>query len=587
MSYYLSTIKDSPTGLWKLDETSGSVAYDISGCGNDGSYVGGIEIAGMPIVSGGRHANKINSSKSIQFVISKDFSGTTGTGGFATPSTYDNDFTLEAWIHPKTLTAMTPILADLDGVGLYWDNGNAVFKLEDERIDYSVPNSNKVIHIVGVYSVTSMSLYVDGSLVASKQISVSFTNPSITLSSGPTAAGEYFLIDCPAVYRYALSPNSILSHYNNLFLNTDEQIAAPDLGELFRIAEKYQDIETRYVYPAQIAWESLIYDNEALAYNSKNNSIYLKTGFTSGEFVEDLVLNITKEYVSSKIDWVSSKGVSVYVSEISESGPWQPCVNGSSIPGFTQGSSFSATKVLYFKIVFDSADASLYIPELYSLKIYFHSEKKIFAHNGGSLLSISQPTSGSTWDFDASNNSYPIKSRNYDNGIRPKSSAFFIDSANEIRNIEMILTPKTLSSGHLLFNKTGSIETALSWAAGGVIAKSNISNIYINGQDASSATNISSYLYMDEPNYILIKTSSLISGPIWFNGKQLLGVRSSVLDDNLYQNIALYSNPDISHQEHYDLYVGKPLSIGQGSSMSLTEESVLTYSRDRVVFQII
>ena len=587
MSYYLSTIKDSPTGLWKLDETSGSVAYDISGCGNDGSYVGGIEIAGMPIVSGGRHANKINSSKSIQFVISKDFSGTTGTGGFATPSTYDNDFTLEAWIHPKTLTTMTPILADLDGVGLYWDNGNAVFKLEDERIDYSVPNSNKVIHIVGVYSVTSMSLYVDGYLVASKQISVSFTNPSITLSSGPTAAGEYFLIDCPAVYRYALSPNSILSHYNNLFLNTDEQIAAPDLGELFRIAEKYQDIETRYVYPAQVSWESLIYDNEALAYNSKNNSIYLKTGFTSGEFVEDLVLNITKEYVSSKIDWASSKGVSVYVSETSESGPWQLCVNGSSIPGFTQGSSFSATKVLYFKIVFNSSDASLYIPELYSLKIYFHSEKKIFAHNGGSLLSISQPTSGDTWDFDASNNSYPIKSRNYDNGIRPKSSAFFIDSANEIRNIEMILTPKTLSSGHLIFNKTGSVETALSWAAGGVIAKSNISNIYINGQDASSATNISSYLYIDEPNYILIKTSSLISGPIWFNGKQLLGARSSVLDDNLYQNIALYSNPDISHQEHYDLYVGKPLSIGQGSSMSLTEESVLTYSRDRVVFQII
>lgn len=587
MSYYLSTIKDSPTGLWKLDETSGSVAYDISGCGNDGSYVGGIEIAGMPIVSGGRHANKINSSKSIQFVISKDFSGTTGTGGFATPSTYDNDFTLEAWIHPKTLTTMTPILADLDGVGLYWDNGNAVFKLEDERIDYSVPNSNKVIHIVGVYSVTSMSLYVDGYLVASKQISVSFTNPSITLSSGPTAAGEYFLIDCPAVYRYALSPNSILSHYNNLFLNTDEQIAAPDLGELFRIAEKYQDIETRYVYPAQVSWESLIYDNEALAYNSKNNSIYLKTGFTSGEFVEDLVLNITKEYVSSKIDWASSKGVSVYVSETSESGPWQLCVNGSSIPGFTQGSSFSATKVLYFKIVFNSSDASLYIPELYSLKIYFHSEKKIFAHNGGSLLSISQPTSGDTWDFDASNNSYPIKSRNYDNGIRPKSSAFFIDSANEIRNIEMILTPKTLSSGHLIFNKTGSVETALSWAAGGVIAKSNISNIYINGQDASLATNISSYLYIDEPNYILIKTSSLISGPIWFNGKQLLGARSSVLDDNLYQNIALYSNPDISHQEHYDLYVGKPLSIGQGSSMSLTEESVLTYSRDRVVFQII
>jgi hypothetical protein len=138
-----------------------------------------------------------------------------------------------------------------------------------------------------------------------------------------------------------------------------------------------------------------------------------------------------------------------------------------------------------------------------------------------------------------------------------------------------------------MFNKTGSVETALSWAAGGAIAKSNISNIYINGQDASSATNISSYLYIDEPNYILIKTSSAISGEIWFNGKQLLGVRSGVLDDNLYQNLALYTNPSISHQEHYDLYIGKPASIAEGSSMAMTEESVSTYSRDRVVLQII
>ena len=587
MSYYLDVIKDSPTGLWKLDETSGSVAYDSSGCGNNGSYIGGIGISGMPIVSGGTHTNKIDSSKSIQFVISKDFSGTTGTGGFATTSTSDNDFTLEAWFHPKTLTSLTPIFADIDGIGLYWDNGNVVFKLENERIDYSVPNSNRVIHVVGVYSVDSMSLYVDGLLVADKTISISFTNTSITLSSGPATGDQYFLIDCPAVYRYALSANSILSHYNNLFLINDEQIPGPDLGELFRGAEIYQDIKTRYVYPVQILWKDLIYNNQALAYNSINNSLYLNSGFTSGEFVEDLVLNITNEYVSSKIEWMASKGVSVYVSETSETGPWAPCVNGSSIPGFTQGSNFSSQKILYFKVVFSSTNSDIYIPELYYLKIYFHSEKKMFSHNGGSILSTSQPISGTTGDFDISNNKYPVRTRNYDNGIRPKSSAFFINLANDVRNIEMIFTPKSLSSGHLIFNKPGSTETSLSWAEGGTISKSNISNIYINGQDVSAATNISSYLYIDEPNYILIKTDSIINGQIWFNGKHLLGVRSSVLDDNLYQNIALYSNPLVSHQEHYDLYTGKTLSTGRGSSMSMTEESVATYSRDRVVLQII
>jgi len=587
MSYYLSAIKDSPIGLWKLDEQSGSVAYDASGCGNDASYVGQIVKAGMPIVSGGGHTNKIDSSNYIQFTISKDFSATTGTGGFATLDTSDNDFTLEAWIHPKTITSLTPILADSSGIGLYWDKGNAVFKLENERIDYSVPNPNKVLHLVGIYSVNSMSLYVDGVLVASKSISVKFTNAGVTLSSGPCAAGESFIIDCPAIYRYSLSQRSILSHYNNLFLNNDEQVSVPDLGELFRVSERYQDVETKYVYPAQVSWDTLIYDNDALSYSKSNNSIYLNSGFTSGEFVEDMVLNITKGYVSSKIDWVASSGVSVYVSESSENGPWVLCTNGSSIPGFTQGSAFSSSKVLYFKVLFESIDSDVYIPELYSLKIYFYSEKKMFAHNGGGFLATSQPTIGSIWDIDIANEPYGVRLRSSTNGIRPKSSAFFINSLNENRNIEMIFTPKSLSSGHLVFNKTGSVETALSWAAGGVITKSNISNIYINGQDASSATNISSYLYIDEPNYILIKTSSAISGEIWFNGKHLLGVRSGVLDDNLYQNIALYTNPSISHQEHYDLYTGKPASIAQGSSMAMTEESVSTYSRDRVVLQII
>lgn len=587
MSYYLSAIKDFPIGLWKLDESSGSVAYDISGCGNNGLYVGQISKSSMPIVSGGAHSNKIDNLNYVQFNLSKDFSGTNGTGGLATDSTYDNDFTLEAWIHPKTLTALTPILADSSGIGLYWDKGNAVFKLENERIDYSVINPNRVIHLVGIYSVNSMSLYVDGVLVASKPISIKFTNTSVTLSSGPCASGEHFIIDSPAVYRYSLSARSILSHYNNLFLNNDEQVSVPDLGELFRAGERYQSIETKYVYPAQVSWDTLIYDNETLSYNKNNNSVYLNSGFTSGEFIEDMVLNVTKDYISSKIDWVSSNGVSIYVSESSENGPWVLCTNGSSIPGFTQGSTFSNSKVLYFKVLFESTDSDVYIPELYSLKIYFYSEKKMFAHNGGGFLATSQPTTGSMWDIDMANEPYQVRLRNSTNGIRPKSSAFFINSLNENRNIEMIFTPKSLSSGHLIFNKTGSVETALSWAAGGAITKSNISNIYINGQDASSATNISSYLYIDEPNYILIKTSNPISGEIWFNGKQLLGVRSGVLDDNLYQNIALYTNPSISHQEHYDLYIGKPASIAQGSSMAMTEESVSTYSRDRVVLQII
>jgi hypothetical protein len=586
MSYYLDIIKDSPIGFWKLDELSGNIAYDFSGCGNNGSYVGQISKLGMPIVLGGDHSNKIDSSNYIQFTISKDFSGTNGTGGFATLDTYDNDFSLEAWIHPKTLTGLTPILADSAGIGLYWDNGNVVFKLESERIDYSVPNPNRVIHIVGVYSTRLMSLYVDGKVVQTKPLSSKFTNTSVTLMSGPASSGEYFLIDSPAIYRYALSSSSILSHYNQLFSNNEEQISVPDFGQLFLVSEKYYNAEGRYYYPETESWRSLTYNNSNLSYDERNNSVYLSSG-TQGEILEEIVLNTTKPYVSSKINWVASTGVSIYVSEISDAGPWTICTNGSSIPGFTEGSSFSSRKVLYFKIQFNSSDLDKYKPELYSLRIYFYTEKKMSAHNGGNTISTSQPLSGSSWDIDFSTNSYPVRSRNYHNGARAKSSAILVSLAEEVKSIEMIFTPKSLSSGHILFNKTGLVETQLAWASNGSISKSNISSIYINGQDATSATNISSYLYIDEPNYIFITASSLISGDLWLNGKEILGVRSGVLDDNLYQNIATYLSSTISPEEHYNLYIGKPSAIGQGSSISMTEEPVSTYSRDRVVFQII
>jgi hypothetical protein len=586
MSYYLDVIKDAPIGLWKLDESSGSVAYDYSGCGNHASYVGQISRLGMPVVSGGNHSNRIDNSNYIQFPISKDFSGTTGTGGFATPDTYDNDFSIEVWMHPKTLVSLTPILADSAGIGLYWDNGNIVFKLESERIDYSVQNPSRVMHVVGVYSVRSMSLYLDGVLVASKNISIRFTNASVTLSSGPTAIGEYFLIDSPAIYRYALSSEAISSHYKHLFLNKDEQIAVADLGQLLVVSEKYHNPETQYFYPERESWTSLIYDNNNLSYNSNDTSVYLSSG-NYGEIIKDLGLSILKPYVSSKIDWVASTGVSVYVSTVSAAGPWSICTNGSSIPGFTQGSSFSTEEFMYFKIAFSSSNLNFYIPELYSLKISFYTEKKTYAKNGGNTISVSQPTSGTTWDVDLSTDSYPVRSRNYNNGVRPKSSAFLVNLAEPVKSIEMIFTPKSLSSGHLMFNKTGLVETYLSWAAGGAISKSNISSIYINGQDVSSATNISSYLYIDEPNYIFIKATSLISGELFLNGKQILGVRSGVLDDNLYQNIATYSADTISPADHYSLYIGKPSAIGEDSSISLTEKSVSTYSRDRVVFQIV
>lgn len=572
---------DIPSGFWKLDENEGFVAYDSSGCGNHGSYIGEILSTPMPIVNGGVGANKITNQNYLEFSITKDFSGLAGVGGFGTDKTSDNDFSLEIWFHPKNLTTLTPILADSSGIGIYWDNGNIVFKLEEEEIYYSVPNPNRSLHVVGIYSVKSMLLYLNGKLVANKSISkINFTNESLLFNCGPAPLNKYFIIDAPAIYRYSLSPDKILNHYNNFIANTESNIVLPDSGEIFKASEMYQNINTTIAFPAQLDWQYHVDDN--ILYREYTNSLYLSPSSSYGEFIKVVSLPHWKNYISSKLELLASNGVTVYVS--TDSGDtWQQCENGKALPGFSQGSNFSNSKVISIKVTFESSDSEKYVPELYYMKIHFYDDKKLSAHGGGSIISVEEPNLGDSWEISISNMNSNILLRGKDNGITPNNSCFYIDTLKDIKHLEMIFYPKSLSSGNLFHNKTEGVESYISWASNGTITKNNISNLYVNGQEITSQNNISDYLYVDEPNYILIKTSSEMTGQIWLNGKQDGGDRSGVLDDNMYQNIAIYESDSIDHLKHYNLYIGKDVIEANDSVIQIAEEAVKTYSRDRVL----
>jgi len=141
MTYQLKVIKDYPIGFWPLDETSGSTAADISGCGNNGTITGGFTTGIIPLVSGGLTATNITSTRYLTIPCDNDYYGSTADGGFADENSSDNDFTLECWIYPKFTTANSaPIMADDNtSIGIYYEAGNIVFQLESERLDYSLP----------------------------------------------------------------------------------------------------------------------------------------------------------------------------------------------------------------------------------------------------------------------------------------------------------------------------------------------------------------------------------------------------------------------------------------------------------------
>jgi hypothetical protein len=117
----------------------------------------------------------------------------------------------------------------------------------------------------------------------------------------------------------------------------------------------------------------------------------------------------------------------------------------------------------------------------------------------------------------------------------------------------------------------------------GALTKSNISGLYINGQDVSLATNISSYLNIDEPNYILIKTNNPITGQIWFNTKSENSVRTGTLDNNLYSLIAIYESENIEHLTNYNIYIGNESISNSPSVMTLNDIGPSTYDFDWVV----
>jgi hypothetical protein len=52
MSYQSIILADNPVAYWPLDETSGTVAHDLSGNGYNGTYEGTYTLGSIPLVAG-------------------------------------------------------------------------------------------------------------------------------------------------------------------------------------------------------------------------------------------------------------------------------------------------------------------------------------------------------------------------------------------------------------------------------------------------------------------------------------------------------------------------------------------------------
>ena len=585
MSYQLQVIKDNPIAFWPLDELSGTTAFDLSGSENNGTYIGSLTTDILPLVSGGISGSLINNLNSIELTVENDYNGDIALGGLATKYFSDNDFTLECWFYPKISSmTITPIFADdTNNIGIYYEDGNIVFLLESKRIDFRLPAVNQSSHICATYTPTSMSLFINGERCGSIFYDkYTFTNDLFLPKIGPTSiSSDSFIIDAPAIYRYALPQEKAKSHFNLFSGITPIQIVGPDNGVLFSLSDKSIKKTFSYSYPYNKKWNQ--FQADGLHYQETENYITVNTDLNEVVLYDTFSIPSAISLISSKVEWSGTKGVSVAIS--TDGTNYTDCVNGDTIPEYAYGdNSFSVDRVIYVKITLESSDISKFFPKMYSLSFNFYSSKTLFADNHGEDIDPEE-SNLSIWDYDLSSDDYPILLRNKNNGIRPYDSGFPINTLMSVQTIEMFFTPISLSANYLFYHDSA----YYSWSNTGAVTKSGISAIYVNGVDRTSATNINTFMDADEIYHIVIVLSSTISTQIWFNVKVTNGTWSNSGPRNLYKNIAIYPSAFSSTLalEHYALYTERPATLAEDTSISLTESAYQVHDYDWIVVKSI
>lgn len=218
-SYDEVILADRPVGYWRLDETSGTIAHDSSGNGNNGTITGGVTLGVQgPLASTD---------------TAMAFDGSTGyisvpASPYISPSS--NALSVEAWIK----TTISGIIANQENAfEIAVIGGQFQMALMTTNMNGAVPSAwfwfgpttlvnDGVYHLLSAaYDGSDVRLYIDGQLSYTE---TNYTGPvqKVTTPLGIACRGlgvsgpnSYFpgSLDEVAIYGYALTAAQVAAHY--------------------------------------------------------------------------------------------------------------------------------------------------------------------------------------------------------------------------------------------------------------------------------------------------------------------------------------------------------------------------------------
>ena len=593
MSYKYTVLQDKPTAFYLLDEVrSGSVGsytsltstfatyadlrdrgvsysalsglpvYDYSGNAYDGYAINASSSELMPLIAGGVRGTKVLSDTLVNFNVP----------GIANSFYADNSFSIEAWVVlPEYSASEVSIVADAtNSIGLFYKNGNLIFKVGLNSAEYKVSNTES-IYVVGQFSTNKISLYINGSLVNFTSLDkYRFENTSVNFRSGPSS--NNFIIDSVAFYKFNLSDAQIIKHYRNGIKEIKySQIVNNDGGYLFSMNTAMMKPVMSYSYPKSRSWKNFINENVNMSVDEAY--LYFDSSLSgSFTFTDSIIIPDTLGITSSQIYWESdTDGISVKASI--DGTTWEDCINGSPLPFFNKNDNQIAP-VLYIQASMSSSDTSKYLPILKSIHVDFFKNKDFYCDNFGYYIS-------SDYDYCLPRSNSTILSYNKNNGLRMYDGhGFTINSDLSTRTIELIFTPD--GGQNVLFSAPSKIYE---WDNSGVISKTGVSSVYVNGIDRTSATNISEFFSIGLPHYVVITLSTNAATNLKFNQNQA-DTKSG--GNNMYNNLSIYPTAFTQYDvaRHYQLYTDNIINTVSDSLMTVSESTSGTNSTAYLVVSV-